>query len=264
MARHGEGASGVGMGPSGPTGLGLVPAMMRDDAFGRLRKIEGTAGHVRATAVLLPERLQRCIRAAASHGMAMIEPGLPARVVAVPVVRLSPPAALRDAASGLSERLLPVRRQPWDQVAAPPSFAGCLPVAGGRKAERRFGASWSERRLSRCGDCRGQWWGRSDRRASAAMGPDAFVSPCFDGWQHCGRSTIHPRPAASSPGCLPVFGWNGGSAFAAVSLTARRGVGCTVRGTNVIWWSHQLRNTAPTPFLYQPLRKITTKIRQES
>ena len=44
-------------GPSGSAGLGLVPAMARRDAFGCARKIEGTAGHVRATAVLLPERL---------------------------------------------------------------------------------------------------------------------------------------------------------------------------------------------------------------
>jgi hypothetical protein len=99
------------MDPLGSAGLGSVSAMARGDVFGRSRDTEGTAGYVRATAVLLPKQLHCCARVGTPHGMATILPGLPARRIAVPVVRLSPPVALRDAASGGSERLVPTRQQ---------------------------------------------------------------------------------------------------------------------------------------------------------
>jgi len=70
-----------------------------------------------------------------------------------------------------------------------------------------------------------------------------------------------PAPAASSPGCLPDVGLVlRKSAFAVQSRKARKGVGRTVRGTDVIWWSHQLRNTYPTLFLYQRVFTFSTKI----
>ena len=71
-----------------------------------------------------------------------------------------------------------------------------------------------------------------------------------------------PAPAASSPGCLPDVGLVlRKSAFAVQSRKARKGVGRTVSGTDVIWWSHQLRNTYPTLFLYQRVFTFSTKIR---
>lgn len=79
----------------------------------------------------------------------------------------------------------------------------------------------------------------------------------------CGRID-QPAPAASSPGCLP-------ECRVGVAEVRFRGPepkgserrrGYRLRGTDVIWWSHQLRNTYPTLFLYQRVFAFSTKIQR--
>lgn len=93
-----------------------------------------------------------------------------------------------------------------------------------------------------------------DGASRAATGSSVFVGLRFDGWRHRGRNAVHPPPAASSPGCLPVFGWSQGPLSRPRACRLGK-----ASGRIVLRWSHQLRNADPTPFLYQPARNVTTK-----
>jgi hypothetical protein len=85
-------------GPLGSAGLGSVPAIVRGDAFGRPRGIDGTAGHDRATAVLLPKRLRCRARVGSTARYSADCAGLAGTENAVAVVPPGPLAASRDAA----------------------------------------------------------------------------------------------------------------------------------------------------------------------
>lgn len=85
-------------GPSGSSGLGSVPAIARGDAFGRPGEIDGTAGHDRATAMLLPKRLRCRARVGSIARYSADCAGLAGTENAVTVVPPGPLAASRDAA----------------------------------------------------------------------------------------------------------------------------------------------------------------------
>lgn len=137
------------------------------------------------------------------------------------VVRRLPPCAWRTGAASAARRA--------------GSNCGCHPLASATDGGSSRGRFASDRVRARPVSCFGRRQRMTGARLSAAGSVVARVS-----------AGVRKREAP---------------AFAAMSRSARKGVGCTVRGTYVVWWSHQLRNTAPTPFLYQGRIPITTKNR---
>ena len=187
--------------------------------------------------------------------------GVPARkyVAAVALWRRRPVDRPGDVAGKAPPaRLRAYRSRGTGQVAKPPSPVGCLPVPGGGEGRLRCKALRSRKQASPAG-------AREKRRthpvsATRVHWTGDIRTPCFGRRRRQGRSAPIRRRQRRRQGVCRSSEMEA-PAFAALSRSAREGVGCTVRGTFVVWWSHQLRNTAPTPFLYQCHFPITTKNR---
>jgi hypothetical protein len=136
----------------------------------------------------------------------------------------------------------------------PPVASLCLADRGVGFAVRRVGSTRGRHPLAFATS-----GGSSLRRLVRGWG-GACSETCFGRRQRQGRSApIRRRQRRRQGVCRSSE--RKAPAFAALSRSAREGVGCTVRGTYVVWWSHQLRNTTPTPFLYQGHFLFTTKNR---
>lgn len=239
-------------GSSGPHGRVRFPRW-RQDAFGRSNAKGGTETGssdrgVQSVAACGPPRFRDATRCG---GDAAGASGTRSRRSDGPAASVCPDRKTGRRKTGRSR---PTRRRPGDQVAGSAIFRRLPPCARRKRGStglRPPGRRGANHALAGAADSGGF---SGDGASRAATGSSMFVGLRFDGWRHRGRNAVHPPPAASSPGCLPVLGWSEG--------TLSRPRACRLgkaSGRIVLRWSHQLRNAGPTPFLYQPARCATTK-----
>lgn len=190
-----------------PKRQGSVPVALRLGAFRGAAHDAGTAGHALATAASDRGRAREssedsgaacggsdCDRV--SDSTVCRRGGSPPRRRAERQRRYAVEQALDVVFSDMAARA-------WGQVATLPLSAGCLPVPGGP------GAGFAARRVcsmrGRHPLASARYGGLSLPTLCVGPGPGLFgtvLRPAVTSWPE----RAFPRPAASSPGCLPVVG----------------------------------------------------------
>lgn len=192
----------------GSAGLGSVSAIARGNAFGRPCGIDGTAGHDRATAALLPKRL----RCRARVGSAARYSADCAGFAGTEKRRSGGPAgsAYRIARCGKSDagrtgaaRLQFGTRERFHCL--PPVASLCL----AEERSRRFGACAPERQASRSGEGRGNGGTGSKRRRKAPRRDRARSSAraSTDGNIAVGATSIRGRQRRRQGVCRCWMEW---------------------------------------------------------